>query len=242
MMRADADRERPRASSRQRRRRDARVDPPARRVPLRPAAGRRRGMRERQRREREDDSDGPPAVRRQPVLRRQPHVRGEGARAGDAVPGPRRRHGCPRHRLRRGHPHVHVHDPRAHRRRRRPGARRIPTATPASPSTRACPTPTSTPTRSPSTACSARCERFLPDEGLLNAAMRGGRRWPARTSRASHAAGRRRDDDVPGLRTPVIWLQNVVVDLLLGLGFDEAFPIFADHVRDRYGPSRASSP
>jgi hypothetical protein len=37
-----------------------------------------------------------------------------------------------------------------------------------------------------------------------------------------------------GLRTPVIFLQNVVVDLLLGLGFDEAFRIFADHVRRRY--------
>ena len=30
--------------------------------------------------------DGPAAVRRQPVLRRQPHVRGEGARPGDALP------------------------------------------------------------------------------------------------------------------------------------------------------------
>lgn len=38
-----------------------------------------------------------------------------------------------------------------------------------------------------------------------------------------------------GLRTPVIFLQNVVVDLLLGLGFDEAFVVFADHVRGRYG-------
>ena len=38
-----------------------------------------------------------------------------------------------------------------------------------------------------------------------------------------------------GLTTPVIWMQNVVVDLLLGLGFIDAFRIFADHVRDRYG-------
>ena len=37
-----------------------------------------------------------------------------------------------------------------------------------------------------------------------------------------------------GLKTPVIFLQNVVVDLLLGLGFVEAFRIFADHVRTRY--------
>ena len=37
-----------------------------------------------------------------------------------------------------------------------------------------------------------------------------------------------------GLDTPVIWLQNVVVDLLSGLGFTDAFRIFADHVRKRY--------
>jgi hypothetical protein len=37
-----------------------------------------------------------------------------------------------------------------------------------------------------------------------------------------------------GLKTPVIFLQNVVVDLLLGLGFKEAFRIFANHVKRRY--------
>jgi hypothetical protein len=37
-----------------------------------------------------------------------------------------------------------------------------------------------------------------------------------------------------GLSTPVIWLQNVIVDLLLGLQFNDAFKIFADHVRERY--------
>ena len=35
-----------------------------------------------------------------------------------------------------------------------------------------------------------------------------------------------------GLRTPVVFLQNVVVDLLLGLGFNDAFRIFADHVKE----------
>ena len=37
-----------------------------------------------------------------------------------------------------------------------------------------------------------------------------------------------------GLNTPVIFLQNVVVDLLLGLGFKEAFRIFSNHVKVRY--------
>lgn len=78
--------------------------------------------------------------------------------------------------------------------------------------------------------------RFLPEGGLLDSAWRGGR-----------ALARK---DVEGLvtllvdaemkmfrdlRTPVIFLQNVVVDLLLGLGVDDAFAIFAAHVRERYG-------
>jgi hypothetical protein len=37
-----------------------------------------------------------------------------------------------------------------------------------------------------------------------------------------------------GLATPVILLQNVATDFLLGLGFGEALRIFADHVRTRY--------
>jgi hypothetical protein len=38
-----------------------------------------------------------------------------------------------------------------------------------------------------------------------------------------------------GLQTPVIFLQNVVTDLLLGLKMDGAFRMFCDHVRARYG-------
>jgi hypothetical protein len=38
-----------------------------------------------------------------------------------------------------------------------------------------------------------------------------------------------------GLSTPVIFLQNVVTDLLLGIGVRGAFRNFADHVRNTYG-------
>ncbi len=38
-----------------------------------------------------------------------------------------------------------------------------------------------------------------------------------------------------GLKTPVIFIQNVITDLLLGLRFDECFRIFHDHVRSKYG-------
>jgi hypothetical protein len=37
------------------------------------------------------------------------------------------------------------------------------------------------------------------------------------------------------LHTPVIFVQNVVTDLLLGMGLHEVFAAFADHVRRRYG-------
>jgi hypothetical protein len=37
-----------------------------------------------------------------------------------------------------------------------------------------------------------------------------------------------------GLSTPVIFLQNVVTDLLLGLGIDEAFRLFADIIEKEY--------
>jgi len=37
------------------------------------------------------------------------------------------------------------------------------------------------------------------------------------------------------LRTPVIFMQNVITDLLLGLRMNECFRIFHDHVRNRYG-------
>lgn len=77
--------------------------------------------------------------------------------------------------------------------------------------------------------------RFLPEEGIVNAALRGGRSLATKDIEgvttllidAEMAMFR-------GLSTPVIWLQNVVVDLLLGLGFHEAFAIFARHVSEQY--------
>ena len=37
-----------------------------------------------------------------------------------------------------------------------------------------------------------------------------------------------------GLNTPVIFLQNVIVDLLMGLGMDEIFMAFAKHIKKKY--------
>ena len=38
-----------------------------------------------------------------------------------------------------------------------------------------------------------------------------------------------------GLNTPVIFIQNVIVDLLLGMGMVEIFQIFDAHIREKYG-------
>lgn len=78
-------------------------------------------------------------------------------------------------------------------------------------------------------------KRFLPSEGLLNAAMRGGMSLAKKD--VEGVATLLVDAEMKmfhGLNTPVIFLQNVVVDLLLGLGFKEAFAIFANHVEKRY--------
>ncbi|MDX6610223.1 MAG: hypothetical protein QOF85_2148 [Solirubrobacterales bacterium] len=79
-------------------------------------------------------------------------------------------------------------------------------------------------------------KRFLPDEGLLNAAIRGGSSLA--TKDIEGMATLLVDAEMKmfrGLRTPVIFLQNLVVDLMLGLGFKDAFRVFAEHVRERYG-------
>jgi hypothetical protein len=79
-------------------------------------------------------------------------------------------------------------------------------------------------------------KKFLPDEGLLNAAVRGGMSLARKD--VEGVTTLLIDAEMKmfyGLNTPVIFLQNVVVDLILGLKFYDAFRIFADHVRKRYG-------
>ncbi len=78
--------------------------------------------------------------------------------------------------------------------------------------------------------------RFLPADGAVGALLKGGM-----------AVARKDVDGIgellidaemkmfAGLKTPVIFLQNVVTDLLLGLGMGHGFRVFADHVRSRYG-------
>jgi hypothetical protein len=77
---------------------------------------------------------------------------------------------------------------------------------------------------------------FLPSDGAIGAALQGG------------AAVARKDIDTlarmlidaemkmfQGLSTPVVFMQNVLTDLILGAGMIEGFRIFADHVKSKYG-------
>ncbi|RKN69516.1 hypothetical protein D7252_07605 [Microbacterium sp. CGR2] len=83
-------------------------------------------------------------------------------------------------------------------------------------------------------------KQFLPEEGLFNAALRGGRSFVKKDIEGIITL--LVDAEMKmfhGLNTPVVFLQNVVVDLMLGLGFDDAFVIFDRHVRERYGAEPA---
>ncbi|MBW4025340.1 MAG: hypothetical protein HIU92_19795 [Proteobacteria bacterium] len=77
---------------------------------------------------------------------------------------------------------------------------------------------------------------FLPKEGAIGALMKSG--VSVATKDMQGIARLLIDAEMKmfhGLRTPVIWLQNVVTDLLLGSGFNDAFRYFADHVKAKYG-------
>lgn len=79
-------------------------------------------------------------------------------------------------------------------------------------------------------------KRFTPQGGFLSAAFRGG--MSVALKDIEGIVTLLVDAEMKmfqGLNTPVIFLQNVVVDLLLGLGMAEAFRIFAKHVQKRYG-------
>jgi hypothetical protein len=77
--------------------------------------------------------------------------------------------------------------------------------------------------------------KFTADDSLFGTAVRGGK---AVASKDVEALMKMLVDAemsmFVGLRTPVVFLQNVVTDLLLGLGFNEAFAMFARYVTERY--------
>ncbi|MDX5501418.1 MAG: hypothetical protein LPK05_15755 [Rhodobacterales bacterium] len=78
--------------------------------------------------------------------------------------------------------------------------------------------------------------QFMPDEGLFRTALRGGAALAAKD--VEGIAKLLIDMEMKmfaGLKTPVILVQNVFTDLLLGMGYTRSFRVFHDYVRDRYG-------
>lgn len=77
---------------------------------------------------------------------------------------------------------------------------------------------------------------FLPEEGALRSMLKGG---VALASKDIEAIMQLLIDAemkmFHGLKTPVIFMQNVITDLLLGLKMNDCFRIFHDHVRNKYG-------
>jgi len=77
---------------------------------------------------------------------------------------------------------------------------------------------------------------FLPQEGAVAAMLKGGMALANKDIEAIMQllidAEMKMFHD---LRTPVVFMQNVITDLLLGLRMHECFRIFHDHVRARYG-------
>jgi hypothetical protein len=77
--------------------------------------------------------------------------------------------------------------------------------------------------------------KFLPSEGAFSAMLKGGM---SMLKRDVAALGELLVDAemkmFHGLSTPVIFVQNVVTDLLLGLNIPEAFKVFSDHIVRKY--------
>lgn len=77
--------------------------------------------------------------------------------------------------------------------------------------------------------------KFIPAEGLLDTVVRGSRVVLGRDLEAVMSLLVDAEMKMfAGLETPVIFLQNVVTDLILGLGATDAFRSFSDYVRSRY--------
>ncbi|MBZ6079391.1 hypothetical protein [Microvirga puerhi] len=77
--------------------------------------------------------------------------------------------------------------------------------------------------------------QILPQEGTISALLKGG--VSLASMNIEGLAELLIDAEMKmfhGLRTPVVFLQNVVTDLLLGIGYDQAFHIFANHIRRKY--------
>lgn len=81
---------------------------------------------------------------------------------------------------------------------------------------------------------------FMPSQSWVSAAIAGGKALA--TKEIDGIARVLIDMEMnmfKGTSTPVVFVQNVLTDLLLGMGFSGAFRIFHEHIRDRYAAEPA---
>ena len=78
--------------------------------------------------------------------------------------------------------------------------------------------------------------QFLPRDGALSAMLKGGAALAAKDVESiMQLLIDAEMKPFEGLETPVVFMQNVITDLLLGLRMNDTFRMFHDHVRKRYG-------
>ena len=83
-------------------------------------------------------------------------------------------------------------------------------------------------------------KNFMPDDGLFATALSGAKALA--TKEVDGMAKVLIDMEMKmfhGTKTPVIFVQNVFADLLLGMGFTRALKLFHDHVVEKYGAEPA---
>ena len=79
-------------------------------------------------------------------------------------------------------------------------------------------------------------KHFMPKDGLFSTALAGGKALA--TKEVDGMAKVLIDMEMKmfeGTKTPVIFVQNVFADLLLGMGYTRALKLFHDHVVEKYG-------
>lgn len=77
---------------------------------------------------------------------------------------------------------------------------------------------------------------FMPKDGLLSTALAGGKAMATKeVDGISKVLIDMEMKMFAGVTAPVVFIQNVFTDLLLGMGFTRAFKIFDDHIRESWG-------
>jgi len=78
--------------------------------------------------------------------------------------------------------------------------------------------------------------QFLPKDGAISAMLKGGAALAGKDVEAIlQLLIDAEMKAFAGLDTPVVFMQNVITDLLLGLRMNDTLRMFHDHVRKRYG-------